>query len=258
VGGSTTYEGDHNALTWPALLQRHLRKWTGRPIEVVNAGIVALDSFGEAQHTEDYLALDPDLIIHHNFVNDMEHVMATRQADSASSGLPRSLFLRLAGVSVLVRRLFDRTIVWNESQIDRALDLTFRHYDILRNAACHKGANLAFCTFARPNPDISAEERAMIEQRLHAQFWGRGLTLTQYCWIVDRYNDRLRRYCAEHHLPILDIAPRLSGGVERYTDYCHMRLWSIHDKARLVADSILPILREARLQPDHTADTPGP
>lgn len=162
-GGSTTFEGDHNALTWPALLQRHLRGVTGLPIELVNAGVVALDSFGEAQHAEDYLALEPDLILHYNFVNDMDHVMAEIQADPAPSGWLKSLLRPLAGVPVLVRRRLDRFLLWDDARIDRALDLTFWHRDFLRNAARRQGVPVAFSTFARPDPHIPPLERALIE-----------------------------------------------------------------------------------------------
>ncbi|HOQ88550.1 MAG TPA: hypothetical protein PLX03_00275 [Candidatus Hydrogenedentes bacterium] len=253
VGGSTTYEGDHNALTWPALLQRRLRAETGRPIEVVNAGILALDSFGESQHAEDYLAVEPDLVLHYNFVNDMERIVSALNSDGTSSGLVKAALRRMAGISVLLRRRLDAYLLWDKSQVDRALDLTFSNYDFLRNAVHRAGARMAFCTFARPDPDISPAERALIEQRLRAQYWGQNLTLLQYCWIVDCYNDRLRRYCAEHQLPLLDIAPYLTGGADRYIDYCHMRPWSIEEKARLVAERILPLLGETQPPADASA-----
>ncbi|HOK89970.1 MAG TPA: hypothetical protein PK379_08080 [Candidatus Hydrogenedentes bacterium] len=245
VGGSTTAEGPHNALTYPNLLERYLKdRWPG--INVVNAGIFALLSFGEAGHAEDYLALEPDLLLHYNFVNDVISVL-----DHAVAAEPflsyRKLLRWLARGSVFARRHLDLWAMPSESALLAGLDVTFSNMDFLRRKAQEKGVPVVFCTFARPDWDhLSAAERAFYDRRILNMIWGPHLTMRAYCRLVDLYNRELRRRCAAWNAPLLDIAPHLAGGIDRYTDICHMRLWAIDDKARIIAEQLAPIISASR------------
>jgi len=257
VGGSTTAEGPHNALTYPNLMERHLRREKAA-IDVVNAGIFAIGSYGEAQHAADYLALEPSLILHYNFVNDVVSVLDHAEAAEPAFS-PRRILRRMARHSTFVRRYLDRWTIPSDAALLTGLSYTFANMDTLRREAEQKGVPVAFCSFARPDWEtLSPAEKAFFDRRILNMIWGPRLTMRAYCHLVDLYNRELRSRCATWNVPFIDIAPRLAGGIERYTDICHMRLWAIDDKARVIAESLLPLLGETALQPDHTADTPGP
>ena len=244
VGGSTTAEGPHNALTYPSLLDRHLR--LDHPdVEVVNAGIFAIGSYGEAQHAADYLALDPSLFLHYNFVNDVVSVLDHAEAAEAVLS-PRRLLRRLAGYSTFIRRYLDLWTMPSEAALLAGLHYTFANMDSLRRAAEQQGVPVAFCSFARPAWEtLSPPEKAFFDRRIRNMIWGPRLTMRAYCRLVDLYNRELRIRCTLWKAPFLDIAPRLSGGIDRYTDICHMRLWAVDDKARVIAEQIAPLIAGA-------------
>jgi len=241
VGGSTTAEGPHNALTYPNLLERRLRGAFPK-IDVVNAGIFAILSFGEARRAPDYLALDPSLILHYNFVNDVPYVLD--RAESAESFLsPRRLLRRLARHSIWVRRNLDLWVLPAETDLITGLQDTFANMDVLRREAGRRGVPVVFCSFARPGwENLPDSEKAFFNRRILNMIWGPRLTMRAYCRLVDLYNRELRRRCVEWDAPFLDIAPLLAGGAERFTDICHMRVWAMEDKARVIADRLAPII----------------
>ena len=74
VGASTTEEGPVNDLTYPAILETILNKHFGtNRVDVVNCGISGMNSLKHRMRIGDYLALEPDLIVLYNAVNDICH-----------------------------------------------------------------------------------------------------------------------------------------------------------------------------------------
>jgi len=87
IGGSTTVWGFRDALTYPAMLQQMLRECYpgyGDRIEVVNCGIYGLNSTEEPALIEEVAALEPDLLVHYNFINDLTaHLNGWLHSDAA-------------------------------------------------------------------------------------------------------------------------------------------------------------------------------
>ena len=72
VGGSTTVAGWTNETTYPNLLEKRLKdSFPDVSSEVINCGVSGLNSNSELEKIGDYLALNPDLILEYNAVNDI-------------------------------------------------------------------------------------------------------------------------------------------------------------------------------------------
>ncbi|HOH51954.1 MAG TPA: hypothetical protein PLI98_14575, partial [Candidatus Hydrogenedentes bacterium] len=118
VGGSTTAEGVTNELTWPNILEARLKaSLPGRTVDVVNAGIFALGAGGEAEHLPDYLAVQPDLVIHYNFVNDVP-LLVEQWTNPARAGALAGL-RKLLGRSRFVFDYLGAVLMPGDAALDR-------------------------------------------------------------------------------------------------------------------------------------------
>lgn len=246
VGGSTTAEGMTNELAWPNILEARLRdSLPGRTVDVVNAGIFALGAGGEAEHLPDYLALQPDLLIHYNLVNDVPQIVE-RWTDPAWAGTAGSL-RRLLGRSRFVFDYMGFLLLPRSAALDRILDETsIAHLGRLAEACRAQGVDFAVATFARPDYEhLPPDERAFYEYRVGTMLWGRLVNMEGYCRLVDAYNRRVRAFCEREHLPCLDVAAAFTGGADLFTDICHLRTWGIEKKAEAFEQALLPLLAPA-------------
>jgi len=244
VGGSTTAEGLSNALTYPNMVETKFARALGPArVDVVNAGIFALASAGELEHMADYLALEPDLVVHYNFVNDVPAIAGRWLDGNAAVNRLRRLALRPR----MVYDWMNPLLLPGNAVLDKALDDTiFANLTKLADACRAKGVELAVCTFAAPDYfALDRPQRAFYDYRINNMLWGRLMNMASYLRVLDRYNVRVRAFCAERGLRVIPVAESLKGGTDCFTDICHLRPRGIERKAQIVFEALRdPVAKE--------------
>jgi hypothetical protein len=247
VGGSTTAEGPTNDITYPRFLERLLRaQYPGRELEVINAGIFASTSYAERDRVEQYLALEPDLLLHYNAVNDLTNMAPGWLAQAPGA----SLAVAMGSSSALLRPVAE----WALPRGDR-LDGILRDTMIaalmeLAAMARARGCNVAFASFTAPDyPHLPKEERWHFDREIRGMAWGSYVSFPQYIEIIERYNALLQEHCESEGHVYLPLAENFRHGAAFYTDICHMRPAGMYEKARVLARLLGPFLHERGFTP---------
>jgi len=246
VGGSTTVEGPHNELTYPSLLEKTLRdRLQTNAIEVINCGVDALGFPTEEERMPDWLALEPDLIIHYNIVNNMPDVLnnAIRKSGMRSGWKGRSR--ELAANSKLLATVFPELFLPAEkyvvSEIEEMANMCFAK---MSEQAQANGAALAVASFAVPQVNsITVDERYYFDHSFHTYLITRATT-ADYNWAMDIYNNTVRAFCQKNNVLYIPVAENFSGGADTFTDICHLRLRGIELKAKIMADNLEAFVHE--------------
>jgi hypothetical protein len=238
IGGSTTVEGPANEMTYPKMLERRLRDIFGEgKVEVINCGVFAITTRIELDNIKDALALQPDILIHYNYVNDVPTLLSKKKEDAER------------GVENIKRYLFDSRFLYRhfnwffmppERTLERNMDETvFAWLKQIRDIAARNGAELALCSFARPELGaIPTEERLNYDNLIHNMLWGQALSIESYIHLTDLYNAKLHAMCEREGMIYIPVAEGMRGGMEIFTDICHMQLEAMEQKARVVCDAI--------------------
>lgn len=245
VGGSTTMEGWSNESTYPAYLQAYLREhYASDRIEVVNCGISGLKSSGESKKIREYLALDPDMVLEYNCVNDICFNLVPQwrqqfQQDSLVKNLlSRSMFLRH----------HQRYWLLPDTETLRG-DIDQRILTHLNRLAIHARQHhvpTVFISFALPDRrSITAREAQFFDHNLRVTWQSEYLAFDTYCEIVGMYNTQLQQMCHKQGYDFIDLASVFSGGTDTFSDICHLTRAGIQLKARRIADELIPILNNS-------------
>jgi hypothetical protein len=257
VGGSTTAEGLTNDLTYPNMLEKILRQqWPKLIIEVINGGIFAQDSTVELQNFDDYLALEPDLIVHYNFVNDVtNHAPQWLRAQNPWRQ-PIKAIQSFARKSHFLSRHASGWLLPSDAELEGEIGgLTITHLREMGHRAEAAQVDMAICSFARPEIEIlnnDPMELAYFNWRIKTMLSGPSLDISGYCRIVDRYNTLVAALCRQEGWLYIPVAENMRCGTECFRDICHMHLSAMERKARIVADAL-----EGHLQPPGAASVPG-
>ncbi len=251
TGGSTTVEGPYNELTYPKYLERMLReRFNTDNIEVVNCGMDAATLITEYDRFEEFLALEPDLILHYNIINDLPAIL---QAAGNESGMKNGRLGRLryyGSYSMLLRKLFndwfELPICEVEEQITKqAISVISQMNDTARK----QGVTFVACSFALPDiQKVSKGELILFDN----SFWDSYLvrfTSRYYKKVVKCYNTLLLRFCSENHVPYMPVAEHLTGGLELFSDICHLRVPGIEKKAAIICEYLAPYLPSKLMPP---------
>ncbi len=246
IGGSTTAEGPTNDLTYPKMVEAKLRAaFATDRIEVINAGVFASWTDLDYHRLDEYLALEPDLLVHYNFVNDITNFFPgyLREREHSSA---------LERCNVLVKRsrvLYRYCNDWFFPPSSELRDWIGKHVlinlELLEKDARARGVGLAVCSFAAPDvAHLPRMERDFFEWRISFMLWGRMMHIEQYCGMVAMYNELLKALCAERGLTYIPVAEGLRGGMDSFTDICHMNLAAMDRKAGIVADALRDYVAE--------------
>lgn len=241
-GGSTTAEGPANELTYPKILDALLKACYGTDkVEVLNCGIFAITSISEVERFPDILALEPDLVVYYNFVNDLAGLF-----DKLSPSYRR------LNKSAFAYRFLSPRLFHSEDRLAELLkDTTLVNLKAMCDMARGQGAAMAFCSFAAPDyGNASYEDRAFFDWRLSSMLWGRHVNMRGYVHITDLYNRCLERRCNEWNALYLPVAERLKGDSTLFTDICHLHVWGVERKAQIVCDALIPYLDARVTHPD--------
>ena len=247
IGGSTTLEGPRNDLSYPKILQQMLREhFQTDAIEVVNCGVDGGTILGQASQFDECLALQPDLVIHYNFVNDasilMDNVlkatiMGTAWRQSVMGAMCKSEFL--AHRCRWPRSLVMPKVPDYRAEIERYLMPPLRD---LCERAKKSGARFAVASFAVPDIyNLPSNERAWFRNH----FWFHQVTeiqLDDFLVAATAFNESVRSFCGREGAIYVPVAEEIKGGLETFTDNWHMHVPGIRRKAEIMFDHLSPII----------------
>ncbi len=246
IGGSTAVEGPHNDLTCAKYLERRFAAEFGDGrVEVVNAGVDALTTYGSLARIDDYLALDPDMVVHYNFINDAASVVTAASEDDFPADAPGTRVRRFLAGSLLARLAAPGLFHPGEGALARQTDrLVLGNLRGMADRCAKAGVRFAVATFARPDPGrLSARERAW----LNTQFMFFGLarvSYRQYAALTDLHNRLLKDWAARHGVVCVPVAEEFGGDRALFADTCHMRLDGIQRKAEIFFTHLAPLVPE--------------
>mgnify|MGYP000925839256 CR=1 FL=1 len=253
IGASTTEEGPSDDRTYPAVLEKLLRYHFAQPVfEVVNCGTGGTTTEVHLSRLADYLALEPDMVILYEGVNDLRYTI------SAFSHIDKSPYMHVLSRSCFFQYWFNR--------------LMFPEHDILREAIretaiknlrvqadvyrCHN-VDVVFSTLVTPDmAHLTRDERDYFDWTtrrywLSTHTWADDyLTLPVYSEMVGIYNRQLQSLCRERGILCVPVADCLVGGRGLFRDMVHMRNTAIELKARVFFSYLadyLPLRTETRL-----------
>jgi lysophospholipase L1-like esterase len=233
IGGSTTAQGRSNEETYPALLEKALRRrLPALRIEVLNLGISAVWSNHWLERQDFLFSLQPDVIVQYEGINDIAfvHLNAYGMAHPWRRRLNRSL---------LLQALFP----FDPSALDAGFDATLQRLVRMRRRAREHGAEYVTASFATPDPRrLSTLQRRYLDFDV-TRLWGRALGMRRYSdfrRLLDRYNERFERRMEQAGIAWVPLHRTLtSPGL--FSDACHL---SGEGTARL-ADALLPLVASA-------------
>ncbi len=238
IGGSTTEEGNSNDLSYPNIMEKKLQKYfQTQNIEVINAGICGIRSFGEVRRINDFLQLQPDLLVYYNAINDICYYDIPFWIK-----LPNP-YLKIIPHSAFLTQIFNRKLLPSDEYIAEYFQKT-----ILRNlgsihCACKKqNILMAICSFAYPK--IKWYE---FIERLYYDFNLRNVWLTPlpmlinfatYQKVIQIYNRELKKLCEQENILYIPVAEEFNAGADHFFDVCHMTLLGMDPKTDIIGSHL--------------------
>jgi hypothetical protein len=253
VGGSATMEAD---LDWPRytnMLRKMLQnKYGADAVEVVNCGIVSFDSYRERRRVQDYLALDPNLIVYYNGVNDVSvsHMPVwNNQVADWQRLLRRSRFLN---------RWFNHAFLPSEEYVAQFMKATtIRNLRALAYAARERGVAVALCSFACPDPArLDSAARDYLDINFRFTWNGQYPDYGAYVKFLALHNRLVKQACEEDSLLYIPLAENFHEGMDHFKDVCHMNVAGMRLKAEIIAACISPCIEQARAVPVPSSAAP--
>jgi lysophospholipase L1-like esterase len=241
IGGSTTEEGNSNDRTYPHMLQAKLRAWLGTDrIEVLNCGIVGATSNTERQRMPDFLALQPDLILHYNGVNDICFGGFTVWQENAGR------LQALLGKSKFMTRYFNRWHLPSDERIAKYLRATIlRNIKAMHYAAREKGADMACCSFAYPTVSRwDFRNRNYLDINMRTCWHGGMVNFDAYRQIMSLYNRLLKETCEREGIHYVPVAENLVAGMDHFSDVCHMTATGLNLKSDIIGACVKDYVRQ--------------
>lgn len=227
LGGSTTYEGQDDESTYPALLQKELRAlFPGRQIEVMNCGVEGMNSRSNFLHVPEYLELDPDLIISYLGVNDSQNDVQIICHATLSP------WCDLLGRWTFLRHNFEWPF-WPSNDLirSRLQAVTITHLEGLRRIFARNGIRFALCSLAYVHyDDVSREKRDYVDTT--CDFTGR-----LFAKLVSLLNPEIKKYCEQNGLLYIPVCENITDP-DWLIDSCHLSQEGIALKAHIIAESI--------------------
>ncbi len=241
VGASTTEEGGSVDATYPKMVERNLRAWfdTER-IEVLNCGILGMNSYVIRQRIYDYLALSPDLVLYYGPVNDITHMyfrIWLEYTQAARSPLRWSKALS---------RMFNRRFLPSDEMLTEFLNATtYRNLRALNYAVRESDAEMGIISFAYPRLapwQINAKNYYDVNLR---EVWGSQgiLNFDAYCHVIDLHNRLIKKICERDAMFYIPLAEEFDGGMDCFFDICHMTTQGMEVKANIIGRHVARYLK---------------
>ncbi len=227
VGGSTTEEGYKDG-TYPKFLEGRLRnRFPERDIEVVNCGVSGKTTTGSVTLLPDYFALEPDLIIVYEGVNDICQELS-------------HWFVEFVNGSNFIRQYMPGLSFPSTKKIDTCLDqLPIRNIHGIRRAAACRGIPVAVCSLAFPDPAaLTEQERQYFDYNARTCWGAPNLTINLYARMAGRLNMRIRALCERDKMLYIPVHENIGGGLYYMSDICHMYARGVERKADIIASHL--------------------
>ncbi|NLO34364.1 MAG: hypothetical protein GX117_13595 [Candidatus Hydrogenedentes bacterium] len=242
IGASTTEEGLKNDLTYPSILETLLNQhFNFNRIDVINCGLSGMNSIKHRLRMGDYLALEPDLLVIYNAVNDICHDLFPlwqKRHNILQKGFRESrFFCRYLGHHLLP----DTADIQHDIEASAMTNLAY-----MSQYARNYGVETVICSFAAPHPDsLSPVERDYYEYYTVMEWTGRYSNFEAYRHVLSLYNEALRRLCEREALLYIPVEEKMRDGVTIFGDICHLRSPGIEKKATIIADVLIPLIEKA-------------
>ena len=207
----------------------------------MNCGVWALSTNQERAQIKEYLALQPDLVVHYNFVNDVVYRLP-EWLHASGPGDGMRWVKQLLRKSRFAYFYFNGWLMSPRDTLAQLLkEYIIDDLEAIRAAAAEAGVPFAVCSFACPDIDtLPPDERAYFDHLINTMHWSRVIDAATYADLVALYNGLLKQWCVETGVLYLPVAEGMHGGTEFFTDICHMTLPGIEQKAELVAEALSP------------------
>ncbi|NLN93689.1 MAG: hypothetical protein GX130_10335 [Candidatus Hydrogenedens sp.] len=241
IGASTTEEGPLNDLTYPAILETLLNRHFGeKKIDVINCGLSGMNSNKHKIRIADYLALEPDLMLFYNAVNDICHHLLPMWVQW-SGPIDRTLWR-----SQFIIRYLGNLIIPSDEDIAEDIDhYNMENFRFIHDCAREKGVALAMCSFAAPDvTQLSRDERDYYEQITRTSWGGRYVSFAVYLKILQQYNRAIKAFCEDSDILYIPVAENLIGTANFFGDICHLRNPGVELKANIIFESLQPFLEQ--------------
>ncbi len=241
IGASTTEEGIVNDLTYPALLETLLNMgFDDKVVDVVNCGVSGMNAMKHRARVPDYLALEPDMLVIYNAVNDICHILMRRWIDYA--GATQKMLRK----SRFITHYMNRLLLPSDDEIRADIEaFNLSHLRCIIREAARRDIPVAVCSFAAPDrPSLSRDAYDYYNYQTMREWGGRYITFDSYLHALALYNDALAQLCRDENLLYIPVAEKLRGGAEIFGDICHLRNPGIQRKAEIIADALFPVIEE--------------
>lgn len=243
VGGSTTEEGPAVDMTYPARLEVLLNAaYSGKAlprIDVLNCGISGINSERMLQRLEDYLALEPDLVLYCEGINDF----TTGLSHAGYEGNP----LRYLARHTMAGGMFFPLLASNsEGRIREQARATIEPLHLLRACLASRGVPVIVASVPTPDPAVlTREEYAYYNFDARRHWADRTLNFWWYLKAMGVINAALREYCRAHAVPYVPLYESMrGGGYETFRDICHLTQEGVERRAALLAQALAPYLEK--------------
>lgn len=247
IGGSTTVEGPRNDLTYPKILQQLLRKhFNTDAIEVINCGIDGGSIRGQVFRYDECLALEPDMVIHYNYVNDTgdlmnnvlkKTVLRTELGGKIISTLAESRFLTRR-----CRRLWSMAMPDKADYREEIEAMLMPPLMELCERTQQRGARFAVSSFAYPDINTLPVKEKYWFRNIFAIPLAIQMQFDDYMLSADAFNEAARAFCEREGAYYVPVAEGIKGGAEIFTDTCHMHMSGIQKKAEIMFESLKEVI----------------
>lgn len=241
IGASTTEEGPANEFTYPAILETLLNRHFGKAkVDVINCGLSGMNSNKHKMRLADYLAMEPDMILVYNAVNDICHELIPEWMDQAT---PFQQFLRHS--QVVIRYLGSLLLPSREKMVEDIDQFKIANLRFIQRNAAKRKVSMAICSFAAPERTrLVSKERDYYEYTTRMKWGGRYISFDSYLLVLNLYNQALKQFCEDEGLLYIPVAENLIGTANFFGDICHQRNPGIERKASIICESLMPFLEK--------------
>ncbi len=239
IGGSTTVEGPRNDLTYPKILQQLLRNhFSTNAIEVINCGVDGGSIRGQVFRYDECLALEPDLVIHYNYVNDTGDLMnSVLKKTVLRTKLRGKVIGMLAKSRFLTRRcrwLWAGVMPGKEDYREEIEAMLMPPLKELCERTQQRGARFAVSSFAYPDIYKLPSKGKYWFRNIFAVPLAIQMQLDDYVLSADAFNEAARAFCKQEGAYYIPVAEGIKGGADIFTDTCHLHTSGIQQKAQIM------------------------
>ena len=252
VGASTTNEGVDVRSNYVNVIEEVLNRVGVLPrsagftrIDVVNCGVEGITSERILRRMDDYLTLEPDLILLLEGINDLAFQILPTDAIRPAASWRKYL----AKVSSLYARLDSHATKPDMTLVQGALrGSTLARFDAFITHAHDCGVQVALCTIPMPDLQwISPAYERFLDIDLATEWTCPNTTFRDYAAAITLLNQELGQLARERKCPLIPIDTHFQGvvgGPHFFYDVCHLYPLGYAAKAHIVGRYLADMLRQ--------------